>query len=491
MSINTQNSKIIFGLKVKQLRAEKDLSSAALAAAADLSVSYLNEIEKGKKKPRSEKIQKLAAVLGCSYEELTSPELSGNLAAVGELLHSNFLNELPLDLFGIELNKVVEIIASSPIQVSAFISTLVELSRTFAFKEENFYFHALRAYQELHYNYFENLEEKIDTFVERFNIPTKRPVPTSLLRQLLMDQYGYSIIEVDFSNKPALKAMRSVFKPEQKKLFINKELNEQQKALQLGKEIAYNYLKLKERINTSSFLRVDNFKTVLHNYFAGYFAVGLLVNQTSMIKDLRAFFQQETWDGNFLTQLLDKYEVSPEVLFQRFNVLPSIFNIKKLFFLRMVNKEATNDYHIDKEMHLNRKHQPHANQLKEHYCRRWLSIKQLAALSNQAQVKKQPVVGIQRSKYLGTNDEYLCFTIARPSYFPHTQQVSVTIGLLVDEELKQIIQFLEDSSIPRIMVGVTCERCAKVDCQERVVEPIALLKKSEKKAIQEAIENLK
>lgn len=490
MSINSQNSKIIFGLKVKQLRAEKNLSSALLAETAGLSISYLNEIEKGKKRPRKDKIHQLAAGLGCTYEELVSSELSGSLSAVGELLHSNFLNELPLDLFGIELNKVVEIIASSPSQVGAFISALVELSRTFAFKEENFYFHALRAYQELNYNYFEDLEEKIDVFITRNNIPTKRPVPTNLLKRLLVDQYDYIIEEVDFKDQQVLKTMRSVFKPTLKKMFINKELNEQQKALQLGKELAYNYLKLKDRITTSSFLRVDNFKTVLNNYFAGYFAVGILVNQTSIIKDLRTFFQQKIWDADYLLQLLDQYQVSPEVLFQRFNVLPGIFKIKKLFFLRMVNAQGTTDYHIDKEMHLNRKHQPHANQLKEHYCRRWLSIKQLALLSNKKELEEKPVVGIQRSKYLGTNDEYLCFTIARPSYFPHTQKVSVTIGLLVDEELEETIQFLNDPAIPSVNVGVTCERCAISDCKERVESPIALIKKNQRRAMQEALDQL-
>lgn len=488
--INTQNSKIIFGLKVKQLRMKRKLSAATLAAAAGLSISYLNEIEKGKKKPRQDKIAQLSAALGCTVEELVSLELRGNLSAVGKLLHSNFLNELPLELFGIELNKIVEIIASSPAQVGAFISTLLELSRTFAFKEENFYFHALRAYQELHHNYFEGLEVQIDTFITRYQLPTKFPVPVTLLKKLLIEQYDYIIEEVDFETQPVLKTMRSIFKPAQKKLFINRELNEQQKALQLGKELAYNYLKLKDRIYTSSFLRVDNFKTVLNNYLAGYFAVGILVNQTALVKDINKIFEQTAWNEGYLLQLLDKYEVSPEVLFQRFNILPGILNIRKLFFLRMVNVQGTTTYRIDKELHLNRKHQPHANQLNEHYCRRWLSIKQLEALSQQSESTQKTVVGVQRSKFIGTQDEYLCFTIARPSYFPHTQKVSVTIGLLVDEELEQMIHFLNDPAIPAITLGVTCERCPIMDCQERMKEPIALEKRNQRKAMLEALEQL-
>ncbi|MCB0580736.1 MAG: helix-turn-helix transcriptional regulator, partial [Phaeodactylibacter sp.] len=128
MSVKTQNERILFGLKVKQLRQDQGLSFADLSKASHLSVSYLNEIEKGKKYPKEDKLKALADALGTSYDRLVSTELSKSLAPVGELLQSNFLNELPLDLFGIELSKVVEIIASAPVRVGAFISTLLELS---------------------------------------------------------------------------------------------------------------------------------------------------------------------------------------------------------------------------------------------------------------------------------------------------------------------------------------------------------------------------
>lgn len=491
MSINTQNSKIIFGLKVKQFRLANELSSSDLSKASGLSLSYLNEIEKGKKKPRKEKIINLAEALGTTPEELSSSELSGNLSAIGELLHSNFLNELPLELFDIDLSKIVEIVAVSPSRVGAFISTLIEISRNYAFKEENFYFQALRAYQELNYNYFEEKEKAIAAFIKQFNIPISRPVPVKLLVRILENHFSYTIIESSFEEMPVLKTMRSVYVPNSKKLYINKELNAQQKALQLGKEIAYNYLKLEDRINTSSFLKVKNFQTVLNNYFAGYFAVGILVNKDNFINDLRHLFSQTTWQEDLLLDLLDKYEVSPEVLFQRFNLLPAILNIKKLFFLRMLNEEQGVSFRIDKEMHLNRRHQPHANNLAEHYCRRWLSITQLKALQSRAETEQQPVVGIQRSIYTGTDREYLCLTIARPSYFPHTKKVSVTIGLLVDEDLKKHVHFLNDPAIPKKMVSVTCERCAIEDCSERAVPPIVIQKKQQRKAIQDALDQLK
>ncbi|MEL7123790.1 MAG: helix-turn-helix transcriptional regulator, partial [Bacteroidota bacterium] len=146
MKAKTQSDKIIFGLKVKQLRQKKNLSFSELSNKARLSVSYLNEIEKGKKYPKKDKIIALAEVLETSFDELTSPSLGENLAPVSALVRSNFLNELPLDMFGIELNKVVEIIASAPTRVGAFISTLLEISRNYSLAEEHFYFGALRSY---------------------------------------------------------------------------------------------------------------------------------------------------------------------------------------------------------------------------------------------------------------------------------------------------------------------------------------------------------
>jgi len=165
MNSNGTNKKLILGLKVKQHRLAKKLSFADLSNISGLSISYLNEIEKGKKYPKEDKLRLLSNTLDISFDDLLSMNLKGGLAPVGELLKSNFLNELPLELFGIELNKVIEIIANSPLKVGAFISTLVELSRTYEFKEEGFYFRALRAYQEMHLNYFDDIENEIESFV--------------------------------------------------------------------------------------------------------------------------------------------------------------------------------------------------------------------------------------------------------------------------------------------------------------------------------------
>ncbi len=60
MSINNEKVKLIFGLKLKQLRQDKGIQLNELADRGRFSVSYLNEIEKGKKYPKADKIFALA-----------------------------------------------------------------------------------------------------------------------------------------------------------------------------------------------------------------------------------------------------------------------------------------------------------------------------------------------------------------------------------------------------------------------------------------------
>ena len=93
--------RLIFGLKLKQVRTDKELSLFGLAKISGMSKSYLNEIEKGKKYPKPDKIAILADCLEISYDELVSLKLEKNLAPIAKILESNFLKEIPFDLFGI------------------------------------------------------------------------------------------------------------------------------------------------------------------------------------------------------------------------------------------------------------------------------------------------------------------------------------------------------------------------------------------------------
>lgn len=471
---NNQSTKIIFGLKVKQLRKEQGLSFQDLSSRSGLSVSYLNEIEKGKKYPRKDKIDALAEALDTTHDELTSPKLSRNLLPLSNLLETNLLYELPLELFGIDAAKVVEIIANAPTKVGAFISALMEISSKYELEQEHFFFAALRSYQELHENYFEDIEEQVDEFVAEHRVSTNGNVSADSLARILQKKYRYKIDAEAFKDKPELMPLRSVSIPNKKKLLVNHQLSDTQRAFQMGKELGFNYLKLKDRIYTSTFLKVKSFDEVLNNFKAAYFAVALLINRDSLVADLQQFFKLNRWNSTALFAIMDKYQASPEMFLHRVvSILPKFFGIDELFFLRMTNKTHTQKYYITKELHLNRQHKPHGNEIEEHYCRRWVSIWLLRDLQRQQESGRyqKPIIDVQRSKYIGSDDEYFCITIARPGSPTPDTNISVTLGLLINDKLKETLAFWGDENVSERWVNNTCERCSVMDCEERAETP--------------------
>lgn len=493
MSAKSLNQRIVFGLKVKHLRQEQGLSFAQLSKQTGMSVSYLNEIEKGKKFPKGDKIAYLAEALGTSAAKLESQELDARLALVGDLLKSNFLNELPLELFGIDLSKLAELIANAPSKVGAFISTLLELSRSYALREENFFFAALRAYLELHDNYFLHIEEAVNAFCQKHELPSQRPLPPERLADLLEQEYGYDIQPAALDEYPELKALRSVFLPNSQSLLLNSKLTPIQRAFQFGKELAFRELGLKERAYTSSLLRGKRFEEVLNHAYATYFSVALHMPLQSFVEDMRRFFAAERWNGEAFLNIMLRYNASPEMFYHRLtNVIPQFFNMPKLFFLRFLHSPQEGTFEVDRELHLAKRHHPHGNALLEHYCRRWVSLSLLQDLADmQAEGKYiNTIVRAQRSHYFGTDDEYLCLTLARPGYPAPDRNVSVSLGLLINDDVRKQINWLDDAAIQHRQVNQTCERCAIEDCTERAAPPKVVDKKNRYTAIRDRLEEL-
>ncbi|MEO1451838.1 MAG: ImmA/IrrE family metallo-endopeptidase, partial [Bacteroidota bacterium] len=260
-------------------------------------------------------------------------------------------------------------------------------------------------------------------------------------------------------------------------LFINADLTETQEAFQLGKELAFNYLDLKERPYTASMFKVHTFEEVLNNFKASYFAVALLMNRHHVLADLTQLFDQANWDQDAFLQMMARYQASPEMFLHRVsNLLPKYFGIDHFFFLR-VHDEGTREegiYHITKELHLSRLHTPHRNDLKEHYCRRWVALRTLRELRERHAEETMPVpyhIDAQRSRFFQSQTEYLCITIARSDHPTPNHNVSVTLGVQVDAVSRKRVRFLDSPNIPHQIVNKTCERCAIADCQERVASP--------------------
>lgn len=467
--------KLIFGLKLKQARTNKNLSLFGLAKITELSKSYLNEIEKGKKYPKTDKIILLSEKLEVSYDHMVSLKLDNNLAPIGEILKSGILKEIPLDIFGIQENDLIDIIANAPAKVNAFISTIIEIAQHYNLSRESFFLAALRSYQEAHNNYFEDLEQKVLDFSKAFHVNMNDKISLEELMAILKEEYGYTIQELVFSEQEELGDLRSIYVPKSKTLLISLEIDEQQKAFILAKEIAYNYLEIQDRLYTFSWIKFDNFDQVLNNFYASYFAGALLIPRKKLIGELNVFLSKSNPTAEGMIDLMGQFNVSPESFYQRLtNILPKDFQLKNLFFLRLSHEVGKDTYQIKKELHITNQQEPHANEMNEHYCRRWVSIKTIESAIAE---KKSHYFGAQISRYDNSSNEYLVFSSATNDPFKKNCLRSISVGILISPAMKKKFKFIDNESIKRQIVGVTCETCAVKDCAERASPPIQLEQK--------------
>ena len=473
--IEEEYIRLIFGLKLKQIRNDKSLSLFGLAKITGLSKSYLNEIEKGKKYPKRDKIILLAEAFETTYDHLVSLKLDKNLAPIGEILQSRILKEIPLEIFGIKESDLIDIIAEAPIKVNAFISTLFEIAKHYNLSKESFFLAALRSYQEAHNNYFESIENDVERFAKGYSIDLNKKLNLKDLEDILIEEYGYTINNEELTAHKELVNLRSIFVPKTKTLLISKEADESQRLFIYAKEIGYNFLNISDRLYTFSWIKFDSFDQVLNNFIASYFAGALLIPRKLLVKELKVFFDSSVLKPQNFQDLMAKFTDSPETFYQRLtNILPKDFNLKNLFFLRFSYKPEKNDFQLTKELHITNLQEPYANENNEHYCRRWVSLKTLAEIATS---EKKQLFEAQISSYVFTENQYLVLASATEDPFKKGYFRSIGLGILISPFAQSKINFLKDVSIKKREVGVTCESCGINNCIERVAPPKRLEKK--------------
>ena len=291
--IEEEYIRLIFGLKLKQIRTEKNLSLFGLAKMTGLSKSYLNEIEKGKKYPKRDKIVLLSEALETTYDQLVSLKLDKNLAPIGEILQSRILKEIPLDVFGIKESDLIDIIAEAPVKVNAFISTLFEIAKHYNLTRESFFLAALRSYQEANNNYFEEIELQVEKFAKAYSLDLNKRLNSKDFEEILVEEYGYTIENDELAQHKELNNLRSVFVPSSKTLLVSSETDDSQRMFIYAKEIAYNFLNITDRLFTFSWIKFDSFDQVLNNFIASYFAGALLIPRKSLVASLKSFFDKK------------------------------------------------------------------------------------------------------------------------------------------------------------------------------------------------------
>jgi XRE family transcriptional regulator, fatty acid utilization regulator len=484
-----ENIKLIFGIKLKHLRQKRKLNPLQLSEKSGISNSYLNEIEKGRKYPKTDKINALAEALQVKYDDLVSLKLPKEFAAFELLLQSNILSELPLNMLGFDINSIVDLLSNSPTKINAFLNTIVEIARNHDLQTEYFYFSVLRSYQEIKENYFEDTELDVINFIKQQKIDTKEGFTSKAIKEILARdyQYTFNVLPVKF------KQFRSIYKLKENCLYLNENLNEHQLLFVLGREIAFNFLNLEPRPLITTHFNDSGFSEIFNNFIASYFATALLLPQDRLVKDLNDFFKLKTWDNSKFEEMIDSYGVSAEMYMHRLtNLLPKFFKLNSLFFLRLSKPQDRSVYNISKELHLGRLHNPHASSKDLHYCRRWISLQilnDLEALKDNRELKDVSLIKAQISNYIDSKDAYFIISVARPMYPVSGYSTSVSVGILMNDSFKKIIAFAKDDAIPNRMVSEACETCRIMDCKERAV-PAALHNKEQRlKLLNENLKN--
>ena len=423
-----------------------------------------------------------------TYDQMVSLKLDKNLAPIGEILQSRILKEIPLEVFGIKESNLIDIIAEAPLKVNAFISTLFEIAKHYNLTRESFFLAALRSYQEANNNYFEDIESQVEKFAKAYSLDLTKKLNVSDLEEILIEEYGYTINNEELTEYEELVYLRSVFVPKSKTLLISKNADASQRMFIYAKEIAYNYMEISERLYTFSWIKFESFDQVLNNFIASYFAGALLIPRKELVKELKLFFDKTAFQSDDFTKLILKFTDSPETFYQRLtNILPKDFNLKNLFFLRFNYKPERNDFQLTKELHITNLLEPHANEKNEHYCRRWVSLKTLKEIPDS---KESHIFEAQISNYNHTDNSYFVMSSATKDPFRNGYYRSIALGILISPHSQGKMHFLEDATIKRRKVGVTCETCLINDCEERVAQPKNIERKQRFEKIDKVVQGL-
>lgn len=473
MKSSGDNLRLILGLKLRNLRLARGEALRDIAGRAGLSVSYMSELEQGKKYPKPDKLLRLAEALGVAYDDLVSTKVTAELEPLKDAVSSGVLREFPFELFGLEREDLVRLISEAPGKSGALIQSLVDIGRTYDVQVEHFLLSALRAYQQMNANYFEELEKAASGFRLSQGWLPGQPPEEAVLRRILEERWGYRIDTATISSHPDLGRFRSVFVDgDEPTLHVNGRLLPVQRAFILSREIGYRTMGLTERARTSSWIKIESFPQVLNNFKASYFAGALLIDRESLGAELAELFSRTSWDDHRFLECMDRYRATPEMFLYRLTELvPQLFGLEKLFFVRFHQRDADGGVALTKVFNLSGVPVPYGVGLKEHYCRRWPGLRLVDGAA--AAGGKPGSVEAQRSRFLGEGAEFFVIALGRTLTLDSAARTSVSIGFLMDARFKRIARFWDDPTVPRVEVNLTCERCALTaeECSDRVAPP--------------------
>lgn len=447
MKTSSQNIRLIFGLKLRQLRLDQGLNLSQLSAKAGISVSYLNEIEKGKKYPKPEKIGKLATSLNVPYDELVSLRLTRNLSPITQLIETNVLSELPLDFFGIGQGELIELLSVAPLKLSAFVDSIIQIARKYDIQVEQFFYSVMRSYQEMHDNYFPELESAAREFREELGLIPGNYANINILQRYLTQTDDYEVVPDGLADYQELKDVSYAIKKQGKKtwLLLNPNLNETQRLFILGREAGFKYLNLKIRSYAPSWIGANSFEEVLNNFKAHYFSSAILLHERIFLRGLMNFISQKKFDANGVIQLIESTACSPETFLLRItSLVPRYLKFTELFFFRYNHDLQDDTYRQTKEMYASGLRQETQIDLFSKSCQRYAAITSLSGHKHDA-----PTTTVYDLNYDNSDFRFLIVGIAGNMSPSEHQKYFVGIGFRINDRFRKWTKFVDDKAIPR------------------------------------------
>lgn len=470
--------RLILGLKLKTLRTASKLSLKDVALRAGVSISYLSEIEQGKKYPKPEKLVDLARALGADYDELVSLRVAEALDPIKALVVSPLLREFPLEMYGVEPERVVALLRDEPAKAGALVQALREISQANDVALSDLLLAALRSFQQLHQNHFPDLERAAETFRDHTGLPDSPEAIEPRLRRHLKEHYGYRFDDTTLARHPHLSGFRSVYAPAQSqlpdgappRLFLNSRLSAVQRAFLLAREVAFNRLQMAERATTSTWMEVTSFDQLLNTLRGSYFAGALLLPEARMKASVDGIFSMERWRDEALLGSIRAFGVTPEMYFYRLtHLLPVHYGLRDLFFTRMTMRGEA--LALTKLLNLTELPLLHALSPREHPCRRWEAA---ALLRNHGPYGADYVACAQHSHFYAHDATYFTFAAGRALALQKAGRSAVSLGIRLDERFAALARFARDPAVPRVAVHTTCERCRLTpeECPVRAAPPV-------------------
>src|SRR5262249_59323240 len=131
---------------------------------------------------RSSDLLELARALEVPFDSLVSLQVEEEMSPVKAVFSSGLLREFPFDLFGIEPEDLFDLVTQDPTKAGALLRTFLEVGRIYDVHAEHFLLAALRSYQQMHANYFEDLEDAAASLRRARGWSGRTPPPLSRLR---------------------------------------------------------------------------------------------------------------------------------------------------------------------------------------------------------------------------------------------------------------------------------------------------------------------